>query len=248
MIVAPLHSHVPAAAAGVKALVPEARIVYIMTDTAALPFAFSTLAAQLKEAGLLEASITVGQAFGADYGAVTLYSGLLAARGVLGADVVIGRAGAGECGDGDGVGVRVHCTGGADQRGDGAWAACPSRCRGLVLLTNGPRHQGVSRQTLVALGRVALTQTVVSVPDMPQEKLESRAAAVGRGGNLRQARGAGGAGRAGGGTAETARDRGEDDGAWAGGGSRILPRRGSRGRNCGGAVGAPGPEAEAADE
>jgi len=35
-----------------------------------------------------------------------------------------------------------------------------------------PRHRGVSRQSLVTLGRVTLVQTVVGVPQMAPEKLE----------------------------------------------------------------------------
>jgi hypothetical protein len=35
-----------------------------------------------------------------------------------------------------------------------------------------PRHRGVSRQSLVVLGQVALTRAVVSVPMMDEEKLE----------------------------------------------------------------------------
>ncbi len=35
-----------------------------------------------------------------------------------------------------------------------------------------PRHRGVSRQFLVALGRVALVRALVSVPAMAPEKLE----------------------------------------------------------------------------
>ncbi len=98
VIVAALHSQIATAAAAVKALVPEARIAYVMTDQAALPIAFSTLVQQLKEAGLIEATITVGQAFGGDHEAVNVYTGLLAARAVMGADVAIVSQGPGNVG------------------------------------------------------------------------------------------------------------------------------------------------------
>ena len=170
VIVAPLHSHVPAAAAAVKALAPEARVVYVMTDTAALPLAFSELVPQLKEAGMVEASITVGQAFGGDHEAVNLYTGLLAARGVLGADVVIVAQGPGN------VGTETEWGFGSIAQGEQINAVTvlggvPIAVPRISFADARPRHQGVSRQSLIALGRVALTQAVVSVPDMAPEKL-----------------------------------------------------------------------------
>jgi len=171
VIAAGLHSQIAPAAAAVKAMRPEARIAYVMTDTAALPLAFSQLVAALKEAGLLDATITVGQAFGGDYEAVNVFSGLLAARAVVGAEVVIVGQGPGN------VGTETEWGFGAIAQGEhvnaagilgGTAVAIPR----ISFADRRPRHHGVSRQFLVALGRVALTQALVSVPAMQPERLE----------------------------------------------------------------------------
>ncbi len=171
VIVTGLHSQIAPAAAAVKAMRPEARIAYVMTDTAALPLAFSRLVAALKEAGLLDATITVGQAFGGDYEAVNVFSGLLAARAVAGAEVVIVGQGPGN------VGTETEWGFGAIAQGEhvnaagilgGTAIAIPR----ISFADSRPRHHGVSRQFLVALGRVALTEALVSVPAMQPERLE----------------------------------------------------------------------------
>ncbi len=76
------------------------RVAYVMTDGGALPAWFSRTCAILREAGWLAGTITVGQAFGGDLEAVTLHSGLLAARHVLGADVAVVTQGPGNLGTG----------------------------------------------------------------------------------------------------------------------------------------------------
>src|ERR671933_1014166 len=79
VVVADLHSSVPAVVAGVRALRPQARVAYVMTDGGALPAWFSRTVAGLREAGWLQTCISVGQAFGGDLEAVSVHSGLLAA-------------------------------------------------------------------------------------------------------------------------------------------------------------------------
>ena len=68
----------PAVLAGMLADRPDARVAYVMTDGGALPLWFSRTVAALRD--LLVGTVTVGQAFGGDLEAVTLHSGLLAAR------------------------------------------------------------------------------------------------------------------------------------------------------------------------
>ncbi len=171
VIVTGLHSQIAPAAAAVKAMRPEARIAYVMTDTAASPWAFSQLVAALKEAGLLDATITVGQAFGGDYEAVNVFSGLLAARAAVGAEVVIVGQGPGN------VGTETEWGFGAIAQGEhvnaaGILGGTPIAIPRISFADRRPRHHGVSRQFLVALGRVALTQALVSVPAMQPERLE----------------------------------------------------------------------------
>jgi len=171
VIVAGLHSQIAPAAAALKALAPDTRLAYIMTDTAALPYSFSKLTARLKEEALIDVSITVAQAFGADYEAINVYSGLLAARGALGADAAIIAQGPGN------VGTETEWGFGSLAQGDhinavgilgGAAIAIPR----ISFADPRARHRGVSSQSLVALGRVALERAAVSVPAMDSEKLE----------------------------------------------------------------------------
>lgn len=171
VVVAGLHSQIAPAAAAVKALSPDSRVVYVMTDTAALPYAFSRLAGRLKEVELVDAAITVGQAFGGDYEAVNVYTGLLAAKAVLGADVAIVAQGPGN------VGTQTEWGFSSIAQGDqinavGVLGGAPIAVPRVSFADPRERHRGVSRQSLVALSRVALVETIVAVPAMDSDKLE----------------------------------------------------------------------------
>jgi len=171
VVVAALHSQVAPAAAAVKALAPGARIAYVMTDTAALPLGFSRLVPELKEAGLLDSTITVGQAFGGDYEAINVFTGLLAARAVAGAQVAIVAQGPGN------VGTETEWGFGSISQGDQINAAAavggfPIAVPRISFADPRSRHRGVSRQSLVVLSRVALVSAVVSIPEMAPERLE----------------------------------------------------------------------------
>ena len=100
VVVADLHSALPAILAGLRETAPSLRVAYVMTDGGALPIDFSRTVAGLREAGWLEASVTVGQAFGGDLEAVNVHTGLLAAHHVVGADVVVVSQGPGNLGTG----------------------------------------------------------------------------------------------------------------------------------------------------
>ena len=109
VVVADLHSALPAVLAGI--LRPNGpgdrrlrrrrpRVVYVMQDGGALPAWFSRTCAALREAGWLAATVTTGQSFGGDLETVTVHTGLLAARHVLGADVAVVAQGPGNLGTG----------------------------------------------------------------------------------------------------------------------------------------------------
>ncbi len=107
VVVADLHSAVPAILAGYLADRPTGpgtstppRIAYVMLDGGALPAWFSRSVAGLTQAGWLAGTVTVGQAFGGDLEAVSLHSGLLAARHVLGAELAVVAQGPGNLGTG----------------------------------------------------------------------------------------------------------------------------------------------------
>ena len=144
------------------------RVVYVMPDGGALPVWFSRTAAALREIGWLAATVTVGQAFGGDLEAVTLHSGLLAARHVLGAELVVVAQGPGNLG----TGTRWGFSGVA--AGEAINAAAILRGRPVASLRVSEadpreRHQGISHHSLTAYGRVALARAEVIVPDLPGE-------------------------------------------------------------------------------
>lgn len=92
-----LHSQLAPVAVAFAEIRPHARLGYLMTDSAALPFALSDLAAALSERGLLHTTVSVGQAFGAEIEAVNVLDGLGAAR-AAGCEAVLVAPGPGVVG------------------------------------------------------------------------------------------------------------------------------------------------------
>jgi len=167
VVVADLHSALPAVLAGLFADGPARagplRVAYVMTDGGALPAWFSRTVAGLRAAGWLEGCVTVGQAFGGDVEAVTLHTGLLAARHVLGCDVAVVAQGPGNLGSG----TRWGFSGVAAGEAVNAAAVLGGRpVMSLRVSQADPRdrHVGVSHHSLTAYGRVALAPADVVVP------------------------------------------------------------------------------------
>ncbi len=168
VVVADLHSALPAVIAGFRADRVPRRPVYVMLDGGALPAWFSRAAAGLRDAGWLAATVTVGQAFGGDLEAVTLHSGLLAARHVLGADLVVVSQGPGNLG----TGTRWGFSGVAAGEAVNAVAALGGRPVASLRISDADpreRHRGISHHSLTSYGRVALARADVVVPDLPGE-------------------------------------------------------------------------------
>ena len=95
-----VHSQLAAVAAVLKHLEPDLRVGYVMTDGAALPIALSDLVADLRTRGLIDVTVTTGHAFGGDLEAVSVPSGLLLARHVGDADILLAGMGPGVVGTG----------------------------------------------------------------------------------------------------------------------------------------------------
>ena len=163
VIVADLHSAVPAILAGLREAEPEVRVAYVMTDGGALPIAFSRSVAGLRGAGWLAGTITVGQAFGGDLEAVNVHTGLLAAALVLHADAAIVAQGPGNLGTGSPWGYSGVAT------GDAVNAIAVLGGRGVASLRVSEadpreRHRGISHHSLTAYGRVAMAAADLPVP------------------------------------------------------------------------------------
>ena len=196
VVVADLHSALPAVLAGIFATErpgddrpptagqlqrAEPRVVYVMQDGGALPAWFSRTCAVLREAGWLAATVTTGQSFGGDLETVTVHTGLLAARHVLGADIAVIAQGPGNLG----TGTRWGFSGVAAGEAVNAAAALGGRPVASLRISDADprmRHRGVSHHSLTAYGRVALARADVVVPALAGEfgaRVAAEAAALG---------------------------------------------------------------------
>lgn len=163
VIAADLHSALPAILAGIRLERPQARVVYVMSDGGALPLAFSRTVAGLREAGWLAAVVTTGQSFGGDLEAVTVHTGLLAARWVLRADVVVVTQGPGNLG----TGTRWGFSGVAAGEALNAAAILnghPVAALRVSQADERDRHRGISHHSQTAYGRVLLSPADLVVP------------------------------------------------------------------------------------
>ena len=160
-----LHSQIAGVAAGVKAARPTARVAYVMSDGGALPIAWSDLVAGLKDALLLDSTVTYGHAFGGDVEAVNVFTALLAARLVAEADVVVAAMGPG----GVGTGTRLGYTGIEQAQVLDATTALKGRPVGCLRISfSDPRdrHEGISHHSLTSL-RLTGHPVTVAVPELP---------------------------------------------------------------------------------
>ena len=163
VVIADLHSAVPAIVAGIRDIRPDCKIAYVMTDGGALPAWFSHTIARLRDTGWVASCITAGQAFGGDLEAVTLHSALLAARHVVDADVVVVAQGPGNLG----TGTKWGFSGVAAGEAVNAAAVLHGHPVAALRVSGAdqrPRHRGISHHSLTAYGHVALTPADVVIP------------------------------------------------------------------------------------
>lgn len=172
VIVGTLHSMLAPAAAAVYGITGgNARVVYLMTDGAALPLPLSNVVCQLKDLGLIHATVTCGHAFGGDLEAVTIYSALLAAKAVAGADIIIVTMGPGIVGTASRFGFS-----GVEQgeivNAVNILSGRPVAIPRISFADQRKRHYGLSHHTRTALGEIALTPCQMPFPVMSPAKTE----------------------------------------------------------------------------
>lgn len=168
VLLCPLHSFLAPAAAGVKVREATAKVAFLMTDSAALPLGFSKLVTSLKGEGLVDVTITCGQAFGGDVESVNPYTGLLSAK-ALGADVVIVAPGPGH------VGTRTPLGFSGVEMG---WLIdAVNVLKGKAVFVPRisfsdprPRHRGISDHTITVLTRLCHTEAIVVFPRLNEEQ------------------------------------------------------------------------------
>jgi hypothetical protein len=158
-----VHSQVALVAAAFAVAAPGRRLVYVMTDGAALPLALSDLVAQLEDLGLVSATVTSGHAFGGDLEAVNLPSALSLAVHVAGADAVVLGMGPGVVGTGTALGnTALEVAPALDAAA--ALGAEPVLCVRASEADTRVRHQGVSHHTRTAAAMTASRPWVAAVP------------------------------------------------------------------------------------
>ncbi|RXT13822.1 DUF3866 family protein [Ammoniphilus sp. CFH 90114] len=150
VLVGGLHSMLPIVVTYIKKIDPSLRIAYIMTDKASLPMAFSKHVERLNENGWLDGTITIGHSFGGDLEAVNIYTGLLAAKHILRADITLVLMGPGIVGTGTPLGFSgmeqveiLHAT--------HTLKGLPVSIPRVGEADLRKRHQGISHHTLTVL-------------------------------------------------------------------------------------------------
>ncbi|HHT06192.1 MAG TPA: DUF3866 family protein [Hydrogenispora sp.] len=169
VIVGTLHSMIAPAVLAFHAVFPARRVVYIMTDGAALPLSLSHLVRQLKAQGLLAVTITAGHAFGGDLEAVNIYSGLVAAKTVAAADLIVITMGPGIVGTGTKYGFS-----GIEQayilEAVAKLGGYPIAIPRISFADPRPRHWGLSHHGQTVLGELTTTPVAIGLPRWDEEK------------------------------------------------------------------------------
>jgi hypothetical protein len=168
VVCAPLHSMLAPIAAGAKRAA-DPRVVYVMTDGAALAGGFSRLVEGMRAADLLDGWITCGQAFGGELEAVTVWTGLLAAKGILDAEVIVVADGPGNLGTDTTWGVSALTSGHALMAA-GTLHGRPIPALRVSFADERERHRGLSHHSLTILADVCKVDVNVPVPVLTDDE------------------------------------------------------------------------------
>lgn len=173
VLVGSLHSQLGVAAVVAKALRPEIRISYVMTDGAALPLAISELVHGLSARGLLDGTVTAGHAFGGDLEAVSVASAIHLAVERQRADMVICAMGPGVVGTASPLGTTAVEVASIAAVAQALGARPVVMCRASSADLRA-RHHGLSHHTRTALRLAAMPVDVVVPPELADESAELR--------------------------------------------------------------------------
>lgn len=162
VVVGTLHSMLTPFVASYKRNNPNKKLVYIMTDGAALPIFLSKNVESLKEKGLIDATITIGNAFGGDYECVNIYTALITAKEVINADAVFVSMGPGIAGTGTKYGFTGIEQGpilDAVKKLGGTPVAIPR----ISFADKRERHQGISHHSLTILKDIVNASVIIPI-------------------------------------------------------------------------------------
>jgi len=160
-----LHSQLAPVVAGIRAVQHDARIVYVLTDGAALPLALSDTVAAMRDDGRLAGTVSAGSAFGGDLEAVGVGSALGLAAHTLDADVIVAGVGPGIAGTGTALGTSaLDAVTVVDLAA--SLGGTPVLCVRVSDADERPRHRGLSHHTLT-VGRLTHATPFVADPGPP---------------------------------------------------------------------------------
>lgn len=163
VIAALLHSQIAAVAVAIRDRNPTAVITYVMSDDAALPLALSDLVYDLTNRGLIDNTVTAGQAFGGNFEAVSLPSALTIAKHIANADIAIVAMGPGIVGTNSKLGFS-----GAELGHVLDWT---NRLGGIAIgalrtsfADPRERHRGLSHHCATSFGQASHTRAALPLP------------------------------------------------------------------------------------
>ena len=170
VVVGTLHSMLTPFVASYKRNNPNKKLVYIMTDGAALPIFLSKNVDTLKKKGLIDNTITIGSAFGGDYDCVNIYTALITAKEVLKADCVFVSMGPGIAGTGTKYGFTGIEQGpilDAVYKLGGLPIAIPR----ISFADQRERHKGISHHSITILDEIVNVKVNIPVTIYDENKL-----------------------------------------------------------------------------
>jgi len=149
---------------------PDKKIAYIMTDGAALPLYLSMNVKNLKQKGLINSTITIGNAFGGDYECINIYTALITAKEIAKADVVFVSMGPGIAGTGTKYGFTGIEQGqilDAVKKLGGRPIAIPR----ISFADKRDRHQGISHHSITVFDKIVNVDVNIPITIYEDEKL-----------------------------------------------------------------------------
>lgn len=170
VVVGTLHSMLTPFVASYKRQYPNKRLVYIMTDGAALPIYLSKNVDNLKNKGLIDSTITIGNAFGGDYECVNIYTALITAKNILNADAVFVSMGPGIVGTGTKYGFTGIEQGpilDAVNKLGGVPVAVPR----ISFADKRDRHYGISHHSITVFKEIVNERVYIPLTKYDQHKL-----------------------------------------------------------------------------
>ncbi|WEG18201.1 DUF3866 family protein [Alkalihalophilus pseudofirmus] len=170
VLVGELHSMIPILYAGSKVLHKRATVCIIIDDQAALPLMLSEHIRAL-EGEETFVTITVGQAFGGTYEAVTIQTALQFAHKHLKADIIMITVGPGVVGTGSYYGFTGMSLANWSNN-VAALGGVPVWIPRLSFADKRKRHRGISHHTLTPLIEAVLTKVILPLPLLNGDRLE----------------------------------------------------------------------------